>query len=161
MYLAAAISLVAIATLSNPFGGGQGDPLWKRWQLAEAGLEIFVQSNGVGVGVGNFPTAVEPLPIETSGTLASHNWLLYLFGEFGIIGASLFLAAYARLLYDLFEQAVSIGSALQIGVFATLVALPVGALSPSNAIHTHTLWLFIGLAATVAYLYRSDRRRAQ
>ena len=154
--LTALVFLAAIAAISvlwfvpNPIGA-TGSSFWARWQLGVAALDLFVKTNGLGVGIGAFPSAIAASAVNTSGVLAPHNWLLYLLGTFGIVGTALFLAAYSRLLYDLLTNAVDVGGWEHIGLFGTMLALPVAALGPSNALQTHTFWLFLGFAAVTAY----------
>ena len=149
MFAATAISVIVIATIPNPFPVNSS--FWERWQLSLAAVEMFFNSNGVGVGVGSFLAAVDALPIDTNSKLAPHNWLLYMLGAFGVVGTVLFLAGYARLFYDLGVRTLNNGTTLQLGLFGALFAFPVGALGPSNALLTRTFWVFLGLAAAAAY----------
>ena len=151
MLLAAVISFTTVVLVSNPFAGVY-ESFSLRWQVGVAATQLFIDSHGLGVGVGSFPTAVQALPLSTNGTLAPHHWLFYLFGAFGVVGTVLFLTAYARLLYDLFERTVVAGGPIRIGLFGTLLALPISALGSSNAVNTPSFWLFVGLAAAAAYI---------
>ena len=138
-----------------------GSSFWDRWQLGLAAMELFFETNGLGVGIGAFPAAMETTSVNTTGTLAPHNWLFYTLGAFGIVGTTLFLAAFSRLLYDLLVAYLNTGSVLQLGLLGTLLPLPLSAIGPSNAMHTYVFWLFLALAAVAAYRTgtRTDRVR--
>lgn len=147
---AALASVAALVFVPNPFAGVSS--LSNRWQLAVEGIRILVRSNGLGVGVNSFSAANMALSGPIHGKLAPHNWLTDLLGEFGIIGTGLFLAGYARILYDVGARYVTTDDWLRLGLFGTMVSFPVGALGPANVLYTHhSLWMFFGLAAAAAY----------
>lgn len=155
--LLGAIVVVAIILLiPNPIDT-YGRSLWDRWQLCLAAMELFFETNGLGVGVGAFPGMMETTSIDTTGTLAPHNWLFYLLGGFGIVGTTLFLVAFAHLLYDLFSSYIETGNVIQLGLLAALLPLPLNAIGPSNALQTYVFWLFLALAAAAAYQIPSSQ----
>lgn len=150
IFSAATAFVVLIWLVPNPVET-VGSSLWIRWQLSAATLGLLAQTNGLGVGFGAFQAAIEASTVDTGGVLAPHNWLLYLLGTFGVVGTALFLAAYARLLWDLLLNAIESKGWVYVGLFGSLLALPIGALGPSNALHLGSFWLFIGLGAAAAY----------
>lgn len=166
---AAALVVIVLVILRNPFyhsrslqlslqiteasipllSGETGTSFAIRWQLAVQGLQMLVWSNGLGVGVGSFTPVYESM-WGVSGS--PHNWLTGLLAEFGVIGTSLFLAAYARILYDIAARYVATADWLCLGLFGALVTLPINALGPSDALYTQLgFWIVIGLAAAAAY----------
>jgi hypothetical protein len=148
-----AVALLAVGALlfvPNPFAGVLS--LGVRWQLGIEGVQLLVRSKGLGVGVNSFSVANDALGGAIHGKLAPHNWLTALLGEFGVIGTGLFLAAYARILYDIGAEYVLTNDWLRLGLLGTMLSFPVGALGPANVLYTHqSLWVFIGLAAGAAY----------
>lgn len=112
-------------------------------------MQLLLWSNGLGVGVNSFSATSEAL---WGMHVAPHNWFTGLLGEFGIIGTGLFLAAYARILYDVGARYIVTSDWLRLGLFGTMLSLPIGALGPSNVLyHFYSLWIVIGLAAAAAY----------
>ncbi|WP_266081200.1 hypothetical protein [Haladaptatus caseinilyticus] len=143
--------ILLLVVLPNPFSESTLS-LWKRWQLARAGASLFVDSYGVGVGVGNTQAAVASGEIATRQTGELHNWLLYFASAFGIVGVVTFLTTLAITCYELGIRALNSGSALFIGMFAMLLVFPLNALAPSNAVLTHSFWVFLFLAIAVSRL---------
>lgn len=150
VFSAALLAVAVLAFVPNPFAGVPS--LGVRWQLAVEGVQLLIRSNGLGVGVNSFSAANKALSGAIHGKLSPHNWLINLLGEFGIIGTGLFLAAYARILYDVGAKYVTTNDWLHLGLFGTMVSFPIGALGPANTLYTHhSLWIFLGLAAAAAY----------
>jgi len=153
----AGVSLTALIVFQNPFNRVHNYSIWARWQIAVVGIQIMVESAGVGVGIGNFVPAASTFEMPTNGVLASHNWLIYLVGEFGIIGTTLFLAGYSKLLFDVFARYLEDGHWYLLGFCAALLGVPLGALSPATALHTPTFWLCVGLSAGAVYQVNNNR----
>lgn len=172
MFGAALLAVVVLIVVTNPFVDAapslelswqfteslpilsrpkeQTSSLAVRWTFAVKGVQMLFWSNGLGVGVNSFSAAYKVL--WGVAHVSPHNWLTNLLAEFGVIGTGLFLAAYARILYDVGARYITTDDWLCLGLFGTVVSLPIGALGPANALYSHhSMWIFIGLAAAVAY----------
>ena len=122
---------------------------WIRWNLGSEAVRILFATRGLGAGIGSFTHVINPAgPREI---LAPHNWLFYLLAEFGVVGTGLFLLGYSYTLYDLGSSYLRRQKVLKLASFGTLVALPIGALGPSNAVLMQSFWLFLGLGLAATY----------
>jgi len=152
VFFVALFVIVVVTLVPNPFMPRGARSLWTRWQLGVAGVELLARTGGIGVGVGNVQSALHQLAaVSTGGAFVLHNWMFYFLSGYGIVGGGLFLTAYALVLYELAVKALSTTGTLYLGLFGMFVGFPVGALGPSNAVLTHSFWVFFGLAAAAAY----------
>ena len=135
-----------------------------RAHYVKAGVIVFVENPGLGVGMGNFGKAmmaVDPSFRETDPNRVAHNMYLEFFAENGLFGGLLFLA----LLGIAFLQSITydkrskteyspygLGFCVATSLLAILTSglfLPLGKLS--------VLWFFVGLGISFHVMSKSEK----
>lgn len=145
MFLVLPVGIVA-ATVLVPSLNGSGTSVWVRWQLQRATVSMLRESPLVGVGIGGFETIVASIPVYTAGVYQPHNWLFRLLGEYGVLGAGLFLLGYGLTLDRLFCQSIDSNDAVAAALFASLLSFSVAGLGPSKPLTgLYIFWIVFGL----------------
>jgi O-antigen ligase len=137
-----------------------------RARYVRAGLEVFVENPGLGVGMGNFGKAiliVDPSSTDANPNRVAHNLYLEFFTENGVFAGLLFLAWLAAALrssiqYDTSNELEHASYGLGFSVAAALSTLLVSGLFLSLG-KSSILWFFVGLSIAfhVMSKNRSDR----
>lgn len=132
-----------------------------RGALLSDGLNIVVQTNGLGVGAGNAETQVRAL-VDTPAVANLHNWWLEVLVDDGIVGLGLYLlffltllrgqARAARRTKDPFIRYMCLAGAL------SLIGWIIGSVGPSTAIHFAPMWIMFGLGMGALVLARREER---
>jgi hypothetical protein len=112
-----------------------------RWNLA---LSMFENSPIVGIGIGQLTHIGQ----ESTGIGETHNTVLSVAGEMGIIGLSLFVLLLAYLLFTIFtSHEHNFGMARMIMGICVIAILVQGIFA--NVQHFRVLWIAVGLIAAL------------
>ncbi len=104
---------------------------------------IFTKHALVGVGAGNYPTALQSLHPNFSANYFSpiHNIYLFFIGQFGLVGALLVIF----LLYLLYKKMTK-----EIKIFVPLICILVAGFFDHWSLSMFTGWIFLGLIFALA-----------
>ncbi len=153
-----ALDKFSFSTLSGQVNSDTGSG-GVRSSLQLDGLNLFVESGGLGVGAGNAESEVAALP-NAPPVPNLHNWWLEVLVNGGVIGFACWFALYLYLVSrclrvgwrarDPFVKYLGFAGAL------SLLGFIAGGLAPSTSIHFGPLWIAVGLAmAAVAVGHRT------
>jgi O-antigen ligase len=128
-----------------------------RSSLLSDGLDLLVETGGVGVGAGNAETSVRS--VEENPVVANlHNWWLEVTVNLGLVGISLYVCFYLFLLTRQLRAARRTRDPLvrylATAGGVTLVGFVAGSLGPSTMIHFAPMWITFGLAMLTIVLAR-------
>lgn len=151
-----AVTKLDFGTLTAQVESGSGSGAVRRTLLG-TGIDLVIESRGVGVGAGNAEAAVR----ETAGyegVANLHNWTLEVLVDTGIVGFVLYAALYvfmlvgnlrvARRTTDPWLRYMGLAGAL------ALLGFLMGGLGPSTAIHFAPMWITFGLCLTTIVMAR-------
>lgn len=124
-----------------------------RTQIWRAGLDVFARHPTVGVGAGGFSDSVNP---ELGFGAASHNVLLSVATELGVIGLFLFVGAFAAALRGVLRRAGD-----QAGLGLTLLASWFVGSTSLNWELRKTTWLVLLLCAALGAMRGSSEQGEQ
>ncbi|MCB0819813.1 MAG: O-antigen ligase family protein [Bacteroidetes bacterium] len=129
-----------------------------RKNLILNGIDFFRASNGVGIGAGNFESyhTYSKIKYNTKGIINSHNWIIQILSQYGILITLLLFTWYVSTGWHIFK--ISISKTIQentfrpfiVMVFIMMIIYPVISMMPSNFLQNPYNWLMLCLFAFVA-----------
>jgi teichuronic acid biosynthesis protein TuaE len=140
--------------IASLVGGGDVSGL-SRVTLVLNGLWMFRESNGLGVGAGNFPYYMDNMnpPYSFRELNQPHNLWIEILSEYGIIVFGAFLLFYLyllRLAWTLtrrakrhYDRSLNLQS---VTLFVLLISYPFAVISPSHYVTDPINWLFLATA---------------
>jgi teichuronic acid biosynthesis protein TuaE len=139
-------------------GNSKDKSIEVRKNLIHNGLELFKNSNGLGIGAGNFESYHSKGKIKygTNDIINSHNWLIQILAQYGILISVLLCIWYIATGWHIFKMITS-KSILRnkfrpfiVIVFSMMVIYPILSMMPSNFLQNPYNWLMLGLFAFIA-----------
>jgi O-antigen ligase len=130
-----------------------------RGNLLTDGLNLVVETGGLGVGAGNAESHVRSLA-DFPGVANLHDWWLEVLVNGGLIGFSLYLAFYLTLLHGTLRARWSDDQLVRyLGLAGglALIGYVAGSLGPSTAIHFAPMWITFGLCMAAMVLREAAR----
>jgi O-antigen ligase len=125
----------------NPFDS-IGSSLWIRWQLQKAAI---LGGGLFGNGFGSSTAVIRSVEVAIAGKSDPHSWFGAILTDSGIIGLILYIMFYISLLMKCIKLSLN-RDPLNITCTIVLLALPVAALGPGNAILFRDYWIFLSLS---------------
>jgi teichuronic acid biosynthesis protein TuaE len=151
-----AVAKLNFGTLSDQVSSGQGSGAVRSTLLGK-GIDLAVQSNGVGVGAGNAENAVRA-QAGYEGVANLHNWTLEVLVDTGIVGLVLYIALYLAMLVGNVRAARTARDPLLrylgLGGMLALLGFLTGSLAISTSIAFAPMWITFGLCLTTIVLAR-------
>lgn len=152
------------AKVASLMGGGDVSGL-SRVSLILNGLWMFRESNGLGVGAGNFPYYMDKMnpPFTFRDINQPHNLWIEILSEYGIIVFGAFLSFYLyqlKLAWTLTRRAkhshdrrLNLES---VTLLVLLISYPLAVISPSHYVTDPINWLFLGTVVVFAKKVRDE-----
>lgn len=135
------ILVYLFAHMPNPFET-IGSSLWTRWQLQKAAI---VGGGLFGNGFGSSAAVMRSVEVAIAGKSDPHSWFGVILTDTGMIGLILFIMFYVFLIMKCVKISLN-RDPINITCTIVLLALPVAALGPGNAILFRDYWIFLSLS---------------
>ncbi|MEW5894169.1 MAG: O-antigen ligase family protein [Candidatus Omnitrophota bacterium] len=128
----------------------------RRFLLAKAAWEIFLDHPVFGIGIGNYYYECRKYQPIHAGR--AHNMYLEILAEMGIVGGFLFLLIFFRTLKSLKTMGTNEGSlqSYMLGIYIGLFAFLIPAIF-LHAQHDKVLWLLVFLTLALENIYQKTR----
>ena len=132
-----------------------GSLTWRR-ELVDNGIDLFLQSNGLGVGAGGSAVLQEKMGGVAGRFTSMHNFWVEILVEGGLLIAVLFILWYSGLLLKLWHVAKNkkepFVKYLSQSLFLSMLGFLPAAIAASSTIYFFPMWIMFGLSIATVLL---------